>query len=51
MKLTSELIKQKAKEIGVDCIAVGNIERFKARKTNEADSIRVTLIDFSGIGY
>ena len=29
MKLTSQMIKDKAKELGVDCIAIGNIERFK----------------------
>ncbi len=29
MKLTSEMIKAKAKELGIDCIAIGNIERFK----------------------
>ena len=26
----------------------GNIERFKSRKTIKVDSVRVTLIDFSG---
>ena len=29
MKLTSQMIKEKAKEIGLDCIAIGNIERFE----------------------
>ena len=29
MKLTSQMIKDKAKELGIDCIAIGNIERFK----------------------
>jgi ferredoxin len=29
MKLTSEMIKARAKELGIDCIAIGNIERFK----------------------
>jgi hypothetical protein len=29
MKLTSEILKAKAKELGIDCIAIGNIERFK----------------------
>ena len=29
MKLTSERLKAKAKELGIDCIAIGNIERFK----------------------
>ena len=29
MKLTSEMIKEKAAELGIDCIAIGNIERFK----------------------
>ena len=29
MKLTSEMLKAKAKELGIDCIAIGNIERFK----------------------
>ncbi|MBR5527895.1 MAG: hypothetical protein IKV97_02740 [Clostridia bacterium] len=29
MKLTSQMIKEYAKEIGLDCIAIGNIERFK----------------------
>ena len=28
--LTSEMIKRKAKELGIDCIAVGNIERFES---------------------
>ncbi len=28
MKLTSQMIKDKAKELGIDCIAIGNIERF-----------------------
>ena len=29
MKLTSQMIKDKAAELGIDCIAIGNIERFK----------------------
>ncbi len=29
MKLTSQMIKDKAKELGIDCIAIGNIERFR----------------------
>ena len=29
MMLTSQMIKDKAKELGIDCIAIGNIERFK----------------------
>ena len=29
MKLTSEMIKAHAAELGIDCIAIGNIERFK----------------------
>ena len=29
MKLTSQMIKDRAKELGIDCIAIGNIERFK----------------------
>jgi ferredoxin len=29
MKLTSEMIKQKAKELGIDDIGIGNAERFK----------------------
>ena len=29
MKLTSQMIKDKAKELGIGCIAIGNIERFK----------------------
>lgn len=29
MKLTSEILKAKAKELGIECIAIGNIERFK----------------------
>ena len=29
MKLTSEMIKEKAAELGIDCIAIGNIERFR----------------------
>ena len=27
--LTSQMIKDKAKELGIDCIAIGNIERFE----------------------
>ena len=33
MKLTSQMIKEKAREIGLDCIAIGNIERFKNAPT------------------
>lgn len=29
MKLTSRMIKAKAAELGIDCIAIGNIERFE----------------------
>ena len=29
MALTSQMIKDRAKELGIDCIAIGNIERFK----------------------
>lgn len=29
MRLTSQMIKEKAKELGIDCIAIGNIERFE----------------------
>ena len=29
MKLTSEMIKQRAAELGVGCIAIGNIQRFQ----------------------
>ena len=29
MKLTSEMIKQRAAELGVGCIAIGNIQRFR----------------------
>ena len=29
MRLTSQMIKDKAKELGIDCIAIGNIERFE----------------------
>ena len=29
MRLTSQMIKDKAKDLGIDCIAIGNIERFK----------------------
>ena len=28
MKLTSQMIKERAAELGIDCIAIGNIERF-----------------------
>ena len=28
MKLTSQMIKDRAKELGIDCVAIGNIERF-----------------------
>lgn len=30
MALTSKMIKDKAKELGIDCIAIGNIERFES---------------------
>lgn len=33
MKLTSQMIKDKAKELGIDCVAIGNIERFKDAPT------------------
>ncbi len=33
MKLTSQMIKDKARELGIDCIAIGNIERFKNAPT------------------
>ena len=33
MKLTSQMIKEKAKELGIDCIAIGNIERFAQAPT------------------
>ena len=29
MKLTSQMIKDKAAELGIDCVAIGNIERFE----------------------
>lgn len=29
MKLTSQMIKDRAAELGIDCIAIGNVERFK----------------------
>ena len=29
MKLTSQMIKEKAEELGIGCLAIGNIERFK----------------------
>ena len=29
MKLTSQMIKDRAAELGIDCVAIGNIERFK----------------------
>ena len=29
MTLTSQMIKEKAEELGIDCIAIGNIERFE----------------------
>lgn len=29
MKLTSQMIKERAAELGIDCIAIGNIERFE----------------------
>ena len=28
MRLTSKMIKDRAKELGIDCVAIGNIERF-----------------------
>ena len=33
MKLTSQMIKDKAAELGIDCIAIGNIERFRNAPT------------------
>ena len=33
MKLTSQMIKDKAAELGIDCIAIGNIERFENAPT------------------
>ena len=33
MKLTSQMIKDKAKELGIDAIAIGNIERFRGAPT------------------
>lgn len=33
MKLTSQMIKDRAAELGIDCIAIGNIERFKDAPT------------------
>lgn len=33
MKLTSQMIKDRAAELGIDCIAIGNIERFKNAPT------------------
>ena len=33
MKLTSQMIKDRAAELGIDCIAIGNIERFKTAPT------------------
>ena len=33
MKLTSQMIKDRARELGIDCIAIGNIERFKDAPT------------------
>ncbi len=33
MKLTSQMIKDKAAELGIDCIGIGNIERFKNAPT------------------
>ena len=33
MKLTSQMIKERAKELGIDCIAIGNIERFAKAPT------------------
>ena len=33
MKLTSQMIKEKAKELGIDCIGIGNIERFAQAPT------------------
>ena len=29
MRLTSQMIKDKAKELGIDCIAIGSIARYK----------------------
>ena len=33
MKLTSEMIKARAAELGIDCIAIGNIDRFRGAPT------------------
>ena len=33
MKLTSQMIKERARELGIDCIAIGNIERFEGAPT------------------
>ena len=33
MKLTAEMIKARARELGIDCIAIGNIERFAGAPT------------------
>ncbi len=33
MKLTSQMVKDKAKELGIDCIGIGNIERFAGAPT------------------
>ncbi len=33
MKLTSQMIKDKAKELGIDCIGIGNIDRFRDAPT------------------
>lgn len=33
MKLTAQMIKDRAAELGIDCIAIGNIERFKDAPT------------------
>ena len=29
MKLTSEMVKAKARELGIDCIAIGSIDRYR----------------------
>ena len=45
MKLTSQMIKDKARELGIDCIAIGNIERFK-----DAPKLMSPLTYFPGDG-
>ena len=44
MNLTSQMIKEKAQELGIDCIAIGNVERFL-----EAPTLLSPITYFPGV--